>query len=78
MAWHGLICTFWLSSYAVKSCPILPKDLFLISFNFVCLVLSAEAFSHLGVIVSVFRNGDVHKRRHQSRGEGGLPKDDLT
>ena len=30
------------------------------------------------VISIVFTLGAAHKRRHQSRGRGGLPKDDLT
>ena len=31
-----------------------------------------------GKYADFFELGGVHKRRHHSRGAGGLPKDDLT
>ena len=40
-----------------------------------------EIIVHFPIVTSMqgdLETGAVHKRRHHSRGEGGLPKDDLT
>ena len=55
---------------------------FTVSFGKFCIVLKIrpvyKLMNYLLLAIWKAQLGAVHKRRHQSRGEGGLPKDDLT